>query len=68
MIPRVGVQRATDFGSACIQYPGNTEFYRDIAETLGTDPALVPDFEPMNEDCLYLNLWTTNPGGRDLHR
>lgn len=66
MIPRVGVQRATDFGSACIQYPGNTEFYRDIAQTLGTDPALVPDFEPMNEDCLYLNLWTTNLGGRDL--
>jgi para-nitrobenzyl esterase len=66
LTPRVGVQRATEFGSACIQHPGNTEFYRDIAETLGTDPALVPDFEPMNEDCLYLNLWTANLGGDEL--
>jgi para-nitrobenzyl esterase len=65
-VPRNGVQTATDFGDACVQHPGNTEFYRDIAETLGADPALVPDFEPMSEDCLYLNLWTTNLGGDEL--
>lgn len=64
--PREGVQPAVEFGSACVQYPGNTDFYRDIAEVFGTDPTLVPDFEPMSEDCLYLNLWTTNLGGDDL--
>lgn len=63
---REGVQPAVDWGFACIQYPGNTDFYRDIAEVFGTDPALVPDFEPMSEDCLYLNLWTTNLDGDDL--
>jgi para-nitrobenzyl esterase len=66
LVPRDGIQQATDFGNACVQHPGNTEFYRDIAETLGTDPGLVPDFEPMSEDCLYLNLWTTNLGGDEL--
>ncbi len=66
LVPRDGIQPAVDFGYACVQHPGNTEFYRDIAETLGTDPSLVPDFEPMNEDCLYLNLWTANLGGDEL--
>ena len=66
LVPRDGIQPATDFGNACVQHPGNTEFYRDIAEALGTDPALVPDFEPMSEDCLYLNLWTTNLVGEEL--
>jgi para-nitrobenzyl esterase len=66
LVPRDGARAAIDFGSACVQRPGNTEFYRDIAEVLGTDPSLVPDFEPMSEDCLYLNLWTTNLGGDEL--
>lgn len=64
--PRPGVQAATSFGQACIQRPGNTVFYRDIAEVLGTDPALVPDLEPISEDCLYLNLWTANLAGDEL--
>jgi len=64
--PRKGLQPATDFGSACVQNPGNTEFYRDIAEAFDTDPTLVPDLEPTSEDCLYLNLWTTNIGGDEL--
>jgi len=66
LTPRTGVQPAVDFGRACVQYPGNTDFYRDIAEVFGTDPALVPDFEAMGEDCLTLNLWTANLGGDDL--
>jgi para-nitrobenzyl esterase len=64
--PRPGVQDATSFGRACIQRPGNIVFYRDIAEVFGTDPALVPDLEPISEDCLYLNLWTSNLGGDEL--
>ncbi len=64
--PREGIQAATEFGPACIQEPGNIEFYRDIAEVFGTDPALVPDLEPTSEDCLYLNLWTTGPVGGEL--
>jgi len=65
-VPRGGVQSAIDIGPACIQQPGNITFYRDIAEVFGTDPALVPDLEPTSEDCLYLNLWTTNLGREEL--
>jgi len=60
LVPREGVQLATDYGSACVQRPGNIVFYRDIAEVLGTDPALVPDLELTSEGCLFLNLWTTD--------
>jgi para-nitrobenzyl esterase len=64
--PRQGVQQATAFSPACIQEVESSAFYRYIAETLGQDPNLVPGPGPSSEDCLYLNVWTANLGGRKL--
>lgn len=66
-VPRSGIQQATDFGPACIQRPSDVpDWYRFIAETLGQDPALVPELESTSEDCLHLNVWTANLGGEEL--
>jgi para-nitrobenzyl esterase len=62
--PRPGVQQATEFGPACIQEVESTAFSRYIAEALGQDPNLVPKPGPSSENCLYLNVWTANLGGR----
>jgi len=64
--PRQGVQPATDFAPPCTQAATTNAFARNIAETFGQDPSLVPDLAPSSEDCLYLNVWTTNLGGEDL--
>lgn len=40
-----GVRKADAFGQACIQKPG-------LSLENGGDPG------PLNEDCLYLNIWT----------
>ncbi|PWB68239.1 MAG: hypothetical protein C3F15_16815 [Holophagae bacterium] len=64
--PRQGVQRATDFAPVCVQATQSASFYRHIAETLGQDPKLVSEPGPSSEDCLYLNVWTPNLGGKDL--
>jgi para-nitrobenzyl esterase len=64
--PRQGVQDATRFGPACPQLQGNPEFYRYIAERFGASPDVVPAMEDISEDCLYLNVWTENPGGKVL--
>lgn len=67
VVPSAGIQPATEFGPACIQRPSDVpDWYRYIAETLGQDPALVPELEPTSEDCLHLNVWTANLGGEEL--
>ena len=43
-----GVRQTTDFGSACIQPPGDGRL--NIAAMEGSPP--------LSEDCLYLNVWT----------
>ncbi|MEO8675349.1 MAG: carboxylesterase/lipase family protein [Casimicrobiaceae bacterium] len=43
-----GTRIATAFGNACIQIPG-------AAREAGGEPG------PLNEDCLYLNIWTPRP-------
>ena len=65
--PRPGVQQATKFGPSCVQEVESTDFYRYIAETLGQDPNLVPRPGPSSENCLYLNVWTPNLGGKKPH-
>jgi para-nitrobenzyl esterase len=51
-----GVRSAAKFGHACIQPPGKGRL----------NIAVLPDLPPMNEDCLYLNVWTgaENAGDR----
>ncbi len=64
--PRSGVQPALEFGPRCPQDDSGVRYARDIARDLGADPALVPDLPPTSEDCLYLNVWTSNLGGTEL--
>ena len=63
--PRDGVQSATEYGPVCVQPPGNQIFARNIAETFGSDPDLVPPLAETSEDCLYLNVWSANYGKGD---
>ena len=57
---RRGEQDATAFGNVCPQTQSNAEWYQTVAEMIGASP--VPEFRTDNidEDCLYLNVWTTN--------
>jgi para-nitrobenzyl esterase len=65
--PREGLQQATDYGPACMQPPDHVpEWYRYLAETFEQDPALVPELEPISEDCLNLNVWSANLEGSEL--
>ena len=56
--PRPGIHQAGDYGPPCPQTPGNFQYYRDIAEAIGTDSSLVADMREPDEDCLFLNVWT----------
>ena len=40
-----------------MQHMGILEWYRDLAEIFGNDRNVVADL-PIDEDCLYLNIWT----------
>lgn len=57
-IPRSGQQDASHYGPACPQSQGNPEWYRMVAEGFGSDPSVIPDLDHMDEDCLYLNVWS----------
>ena len=56
--PRPGEVDATRYGPACPQSQGNPDWYRMVAEGFGQDPSVIPDLTHMDEDCLYLNIWT----------
>jgi len=57
--PREGLQQATQFGGVCPQGQGNAGFYKAVAIQFGKSPDLIPATENIQEDCLYLNVWTT---------
>jgi para-nitrobenzyl esterase len=59
---RPGQQDASAFGSACPQLQGNPEWYRDVAQKFGWSPNEIPDLTDIREDCLFLNVWTSNLG------
>ncbi|MDG2375887.1 MAG: carboxylesterase family protein, partial [Woeseiaceae bacterium] len=64
-VRREGVQDASAFGNVCPQTQSNAKWYRDVAALIGTSPT--PEFRTDNidEDCLYLNVWTTNLNADD---
>ncbi len=62
IVPRPGVQDATDYAVGCVQSGGNVSYSRGIATLFGADPAVIPELGPISEDCLHLNVWTANWG------
>lgn len=56
--PRAGAVDATRYGPACPQSQGNPNWYRRVAEGFGQDASVIMDLTHMDEDCLYLNIWT----------
>jgi para-nitrobenzyl esterase len=58
--PRPGTQLADHFGPACPQQQGNHDWYRRVAVLFGNPPETIGPLEDIDEDCLYLNVWTNN--------
>ncbi len=56
--PRSGPQQATAFAPACMQTPYITDWYASVAKSFGFGPETVGKPDGVNEDCLYLNVWS----------
>ena len=63
--PRPGTQQVDQFGPACPQMQGNHDWYRQVATLFGNPPETIGPLEDIDEDCLYLNVWTNNLGGQE---
>lgn len=60
-------RQALKFAPPCPQpdgAEGNVSWYWDVAEGFGQARSVVPPMAETSEDCLYLNIWSTNWGGR----
>ena len=64
--PRAGQVDATRYGPACPQSQGNPDWYRRVAEGFGQDASVITDLSNMDEDCLYLNIWTPDRAPGEL--
>ncbi|MFN8583607.1 MAG: carboxylesterase family protein [Gemmatimonadaceae bacterium] len=60
-----GDRDATSFGASCMQTDRLVTWARNIAIGLGTADRFDPEPPRPSEDCLYLNVWSANVGGRD---
>ncbi len=57
---RRGLQRALEYGPSCPQGDDSVRFSRELAVDFGSAPATVPELPETGEDCLFLNVWTSN--------
>ncbi|MFM9934780.1 MAG: carboxylesterase/lipase family protein [Novosphingobium sp.] len=57
---RRGRVDASRFGPACPQSDGNTRWYRNVAKAMGRPPETITGPQRIDEDCLYLNIWTAD--------
>lgn len=55
---RSGMQQATEFGGVCPQDQSDSEYFKALAQIFGKSPDVIPATENIQEDCLYLNVWT----------
>jgi para-nitrobenzyl esterase len=54
------VVAADRFSAVCPQGDGNVEWYRTVAAAFASADASTVEQEPSSENCLYLNIWSTN--------
>jgi|TARA_B100002003_G_scaffold251814_1_gene297808 para-nitrobenzyl esterase len=54
------VMPADAFSPVCPQGDGNVKWYRTVATAFANADASTVEAEPISEDCLYLNIWSTN--------
>ena len=59
-----GPADATDWPPACIQDNRTVEWYQGVARAFGQPPSVVHEMPSMSEDCLFLNVWSPDNGGR----
>jgi len=64
-VARGGTQLADQFGPACPQMQGNHDWYRKVATFFGNPPETIGPLEDIDEDCLYLNVWSNNLNGQE---
>ena len=63
-----GVRAARELGPACPQQPNRVQtFWKVVVEALGGNPGVVQPIGRTSEDCLTLNVWTSNLGGKTTH-
>ena len=61
--PRTEPQSATRFAPACMQGSSNVDWYASVASAFGYGREVVGRPDSVSEDCLYMNVWTPDPGG-----
>ena len=50
--------------SICPQQQGNPDWYKRVAAAFGHPGSVVPPRPPIDEDCLFLNVWSPDPQTR----
>ena len=59
-----GETDATGWPPACMQDEGNVAWYAEVAASFGVTGEFAMSMPPVDEDCLFLNLWTPGTGDR----